>query len=225
MRTKETSSDQLPVQHLVIGMGEIGQGLAEVLSCNGIDKDNPVVTANVIHICIPYDDQFVESVCDYTKQTKAGLVVIHSTVPVGTTSRCGNIAVHSPIRGKHPHLAKGIRTFVKFFGGERAIEAAQIFSDLGIPVQVTEKSENTEAMKLWDTEIFREAVLLNKRIYQYCKEHDLDFDLVYTQANESYNAGYAALGHPEFVKYVLQYMDGPIGGHCIEPNSKLLHKK
>ena len=30
MRNKEVGSDQSPVQHLVIGVDEIGQGLAEV---------------------------------------------------------------------------------------------------------------------------------------------------------------------------------------------------
>lgn len=212
-------------KHLVIGMGEIGTGLSEVLRCDGIDINDQVPKADIIHICFPYSDQFIELVQKYQHDTEASLIIIHSTVPVGTTSKCGEGAVHSPVRGKHPHLAEGIKTFVKFFGGGRAEEVAAYFSTLGVETVTTEKPENTEAMKLWDTEIYREAILLNKRIYQYCEENGLDFDIVYTLANKTYNDGYAKLGHPEFTKYVLKYIDGPIGGHCLEPNHKLLNKK
>jgi len=214
----------MTTKHLVIGMGEIGIGLAEVLQCNGIDKNDAVSKADVIHICFPYSDQFVESVQQYKTHTEAGLIVIHSTIPIGTTSKCSKDAVHSPVRGRHPHLAEGIKTFVKFFGGKRAKEAAVYFSNLGIETVITEKSENTEAMKLWDTEIYREAILLNKRIHKYCEERGLDFDIVYTLANKTYNEGYTKLGHPEFTKYVLKYMEGSIGGHCLEPNHRILDK-
>lgn len=209
-------------KHLVIGMGEIGASLAEVLQCDGIDKNDNVPKVDIIHICFPYSNQFVEVVQKYKNDTEARLIVIHSTVPVGTTSKCGEDAVHSPMRGKHPKLAAGIKAFVKFFGGQRAEEAAVHFSTLGVETVVTAKSENTEAMKLWDTEIYREAILLNKRIHQYCEEYGLDFDIVYTLANKTYNDGYTKLGHPEFTKYVLKYVEGPIGGHCLEPNHKLL---
>ena len=211
-------------KHLVIGMGEIGTGLAEVLQCDGIDKNDKVPNADIIHICFPYSDQFVELVQKYKYDTGASLIVIHSTVPVGTTSKCGEKAVHSPVRGKHPHLAEGIKTFVKFFGGERAKEAAAHFSAFGVETVTTEKPENTEAMKLWDTEIYREAILLNKRIHQYCEEHGLDFDIAYTLASKTYNDGYTKLGHPEFTKYVLKYVEGPIGGHCLEPNHLMLNQ-
>lgn len=209
-------------KHLVIGMGEVGTGLSEVLQCNGIDKNDEIPEADIVHICFPYSDRFIELVRNYKHDTGAHLVIIHSSVPVGVTSKCGDDVVHSPVRGKHPHLAKGIRTFVKFFGGRRAEEAASYFSILGIETITTRQSENTEAMKLWDTELYREAILLNKRIHRYCQESGLDFDIVYTLANKTYNDGYAKLGCPEFTKYILKYVEGTIGGHCLESNHKLL---
>ena len=211
-------------KHLIIGMGEIGTSLAEVLECNGIDKGDEVPRADIIHICFPYSDQFVDLVKKYKTDTEAGLVVIHSTVPIGTTNKCSSDAVHSPMRGKHPRLAEGIKIFVKFFGGQRDEEVASYFSSLGIETITTTKAENTEAMKLWDTEIYREAILLNKRIHQYCEEHGLDFDLVYTLANKTYNDGYAKLGRPEYTEYVLKYIDGPISGHYLEPNHLMLNQ-
>jgi hypothetical protein len=77
-------------------------------------------------------------------------------------------------------------------------------------------------MKLWDTEQYREAVLLEKRIKAYCDKYNFDFDIIYTDANRTYNEGYELLGHPEYKKYILKHMDGPIGGHCLEANHKLL---
>lgn len=210
------------MKHLVIGMGEVGRGVATVLGCPGIDKGDAIPEAEVIHICFPFSSDFVSQVHDYVEKTNAKLAIIHSTVQIGTTRACGDFAVHSPIRGKHPHLAESIKTFVKFFGGVRAEEAARYFSDLGIRVVTTLKPENTEAMKLWDTTIFREAILLNKKIYQFCEKHKLDFNIVYTIANETYNEGYAQLGSPQFAKFILKYVDGPIGGHCVEPNYQLL---
>ena len=37
-----------------------------------------------------------------------------------------------------------------------------------------------------------------------------------------YNEGYEKLGEPQFKKYVLEYMPGPTGGHCVNPNHKIL---
>lgn len=214
------------MKNLVIGLGEVGGAVTEVLQCEGIDKDvHNIPQAEVIHVCFPYSESFIQTVQKYREHTQAQLVVIHSTVPVGTCTQIGADVVHSPIRGKHPKLAESIRTFVKFFGGSRAKDAAQIFSDKGVQAQITDRSENTEALKLWDTEIYREAILLNKKIHQYCVENGLDFDIVYTQANATYNEGYSKLGFPQFTKYVLKYMDGPIGGHCVDPNHILLNRK
>ena len=214
------------VKNLVLGLGEVGSSVREVLGCEGIDKDvQNIPQADVIHVCFPYSEKFVDIVNNYALQTQAQLIIVHSTVPVGTCKSIGEHVVHSPIRGKHPRLAESIRTFVKFFGGPRAQEAAQIFIDKGVRTLTSARAENTEAMKLWDTEIYREAILLNKKIHQYCVDNGLDFDIVYTQANSTYNEGYSKLGFPEYTKYVLKYVEGPIGGHCVDPNHILLNKK
>lgn len=178
---------------------------------------------NVIHICIPYNEKFEAAVRVYIEQYLAphqGLVIIHSTVPVGTSAKFN--AVHSPIRGIHPNLASGIRTFEKYFGGPRAAEAADIFHGLGISCPITEKSENTEAMKLWDTTYYGWNIVFEKAVKAYCDKHGLDFDIVYTQANRGYNEGYAALGMDNVQRPVLKHYPGKIGGHCVIPNAELL---
>lgn len=205
---------------LVIGLGEVGQAVQKVLECPGIDKGDEVPQAKVIHVCIPYLENFVEVVREYQRKTGAYLTVIHSTVAVGTSDKLG--AVHSPIRGVHPHLEEGVRTFVKFFGGGQALEASRLFAEKGVKVKIVKDARTSEALKLWDTEQYRRAILLNKEIYKWCEDNDIDFNDVYTEANKTYNSGYAELGRTEVMKPVLKYVEGPIGGHCLEPNHKIL---
>lgn len=214
--------------HLVIGSkGQVGSALLEVLSSGhkvtGIDLGSPEVGKfDVVHICIPYNTHFEPAVCVYLQKhlKQGGLPIIHSTVAVGTSAKFN--AVHSPIRGIHPNLADGIRTFEKLFGGPRAVEAAEFFRALGIGTIVTDKAENTEAMKLWDTTYYGWNIVFEKAVKQYCDENGLDFDIVYTQANLGYNAGYAQLGKLQYVRPVLKHSQGKIGGHCVVPNARIL---
>ena len=113
------------MKHLVIGLGEVGSSLLHVLSrkldATGIDNGNVLHERfDAVHICFPYSKKFLGAVKNYKEQylRKGGVCVIHSTVPIGTSRACG--ALHSPIRGIHPHLEKGILTFTKYIGGKNA---------------------------------------------------------------------------------------------------------
>lgn len=208
---------------LVIGTGEVGQAILAVLGCYGTDRSDGASLEKkfrVLHICFPYSDTFVQDVASYYNFYEAELVIVHSTVPVGTCDPEGWI--HSPIRGVHPDLELGVRTFVKFFGGARAHEAAALFRDKGIKCMTSPDAKDMEALKLWDTTIYGWNILIEKAIRNYCEVHGLDFGTVYTLANATYNEGYALLGKPQFSKYVLKDFPGPIGGHCVLPNLDLL---
>ena len=122
----------------------------------------------------------------------------------------------------HPYLAQGIETFVKFLGGEKASEIANYFRKAGIKIMLFDKSETTEAMKLFDTEYYRTCIEFAQRVKKYCDKNNLNFHEVYTLGNQTYNEGYFELGYPEFVRPVLQPIMTPIGGHCIITNSKLI---
>lgn len=211
------------MRNLVIGLGQIGTAIQAILGCDGYDpfKDQTAEGKyEVLHICFPYSESFNEDVIAYSEMFEGEYIIIHSTVPVGTARKLD--AVSSPCRGIHPHLEEGIRTFVKFFGGKEAVLTADIFFDKGIDVISVVDSDSVEAMKLWDTTIYGLNIVLEKEIYRYCKEHRLDFDLVYKWANTTYNDGYEKLKRPEYKKYILEHKDGPIGGHCIIPNCDLM---
>lgn len=215
------------MQHLVIGLGEVGSAVKEILKCHGLDfnKDSSANGGpyDMIHICFPYSDSFVLSVKNYQNLFKARYVVIHSTVPLGTCDP--HHWIHSPIRGIHPNLVEGIKTFTKYFGGVNAEVAAHEFAEKKITTLVTTKASHTEALKLWDTTQYGVMIALQKEIYAYCNRHDLPFDLVYKHANMSYNEGYTKLEKPEVVRPYLDQKDGPIGGHCVMPNAMIIREQ
>lgn len=215
------------LKHLVIGGGEVGSAIASILNApihnpaKGVEQQ--VFSTRFLHICIPYSPRFIRIVKEYRLKFKARKIVVHSSVPIGT---CISInATHSPIRGVHPNLVGGIKTFVKYFGGPNAAEASKEFRKLGIRTETVRSSKTTEALKLWDTTQYGLAILLNKYIHQWCEENSVDFNTVYTHANMTYNTGYSRMNRMEVVRPYLNYVKGPIGGHCVLPNAKLLDKK
>jgi len=207
---------------LVLGIGQVGTAIAKILGCEGIDKGDIAIHKHYkfLHICFPFKEDFVEQVKIYQEQYTPDYTICHSTVPVGTSRRCN--MVHSPVRGKHPDLEKGIRTFTKYFGGSDAYVCAELFKEKGIKVLTTPNPEDTESAKLFDTLIYGINILLEKEIYKFCQDNSLNFDLVYTDFSKTYNSGYEELGHPQYKKYILKHIDGPLGGHCVQNNAEFL---
>lgn len=209
---------------LIVGFGEIGRGLYKIVGGDyfdimGEDKMSHE-KYDVLHICFPYSDRFAIEVEMYCDLWEPKLVIVHSTVPVGTCDSLG--VVHSPVRGVHPHIDKGIKTFVKYVGGKNAKQAAEYLGKFGVKTYICKHAKETEALKLWDTTQYGIMILLNKEIHNWCENNGIDFGVVYTHANMTYNAGYTKLGRHEVVRPYLKYMKGKIGGHCVVPNSKLL---
>lgn len=233
------NTSKAPVS-LIIGAGEIGKGLFEVLegSYKGSlfirDIEEPQdrqseVSVDILHICFPYFEGFVEAIQKYdVRYGFPRAIVIHSTVPVGTTEKIGENAVHSPVRGKHPRLAEGIRTFVKFFGGTDQCTTQfveQYFARAGVRTLILSSSRATEMGKLMETTQYGWFIALAKEIKRVCEEQDLNFSEVYTLQNMTYNDGYQRLGMDHFVRPILTPVDGPIGGHCVVENCALMENR
>ena len=207
------------MKHLVCGVGEIGSALKSILDCDGHDlRLNMLGTGDydILHICFAYTNNFEQEVETLKKQYNAKYVCVHSTVPIGTCKKLG--ACHSPVRGKHPNLKKSILTFEKYVAGKDAEIIAKELEKYGINTKVVEDSNNTEAGKLFDLMQYGIAILLNKDIWDQCQKLGLDFDVVYTEFNGSYNDGYEALEEWQFVRPILEHIEGAIGGHCIAQN-------
>ena len=155
----------------------------------------------------------------YQKRFQPEYTVIHSTVPVGTSSRLG--AHHSPVRGMHPDLAESMRTFATYLAPGNGW-LAHYFMEARMEVMFGYKPEETEAGKLWELAGYAWSIMLEKEMHRYCEEHRLDFDVVYRSFTETYNQGYEDLGQGHVRRPVLKQVDGPIGGHCVIPGVEML---
>jgi UDP-N-acetyl-D-mannosaminuronate dehydrogenase len=182
-----------------------------------------------MHICIPYSKKFTKIVLENIKNYNPKLVIIHSTVPVGTTKRIFNKyphIVHSPIRGVHPNLFEGIKTFIKYIGSDDAkvgLEAYNHLHSLGIHCATVENSKTTELGKLLDTTYYGACIAFHGLANKLCKRFGLKFDDVMTDFNYTYNEGYRKLGKLNVNRPVLQPpQNNTIGGHCVIPNAMIL---
>jgi len=211
-------------KHLVIGLGEVGSALAEVFGSDKEDKFKNIKSKekqyDFLHIAFPFSKDFIKDVKKYIKKYKPKYTIIHSTVPIGVSQKLG--ALHSPIRGVHPHLVKSIKTFKKFVGGKNSRVVAKEFKKFKINCICVDNSRDTEGLKLWDTTQYGVFIMLNKEIYKFCKRNGLNFNTVYTLANKTYNEGYLKMSRHEVVRPYLKYMEGKIGGHCVLSNAKIL---
>ena len=218
--------------HVIIGAGQVGQGLNHVLIR---DPDNvvwlrdvepvdvPVHWPEVIHIAFPWTETFDQDVQSYQAEYMPDLTIIHSTVPVGTSRKLG--AVHSPIRGRHPYLTSSILKFTKYFGGVDfgADVAAKYFDACGVyRVVVVDQPETTEVGKMLELLHYGVIIRMQQIFYDYCEEVGADPDIAYRDFATTYNEGYTEFHDDYVVRPVIKPMSGPIGGHCVRQGSGML---
>ena len=213
---------------LIVGYGEVGQALGEVLGTRhrvsvydtvSHPGNDPVLPVDVLHICFPWSPAFQPQVIGYQDRYRPFHTVVHSTVPVGTCDAVD--AHHSPVRGQHPRLAEAILTFTTYLAPGNAYLRAY-FQEAGMKVELVAKSQETEAGKHWERAGYAWNIMLEKRIHEYCQAKGLDFDVVYKGFAETYNQGYAEMGMENVRRPVLKHVPGPIGGHCVVPGAALL---
>ncbi|RLG89182.1 MAG: GDP-mannose dehydrogenase [Thermoprotei archaeon] len=224
---------------LVLGLGEVGRAMYEIISESnkyntyGYDTDPSrtihkldeiPVPIDIIHICYPYRDEesFISISTNYIKRFRPRLVIIDSTVAVGTTEtlyrKTNTLIVHSPIRGKHPYLKEHIRFWTKYIGpinNEAGKLAKEYFESLGLKVKVLSSPRETELGKLLET-TYRALLIAwwqeMHRIAHYLGVNFLEaIDIVIDT-------------HKVLRDRPIYYPDY-IGGHCLIPNAKILLKK
>ena len=222
----------------IVGHGQVGQAVAKLYSETDTTKTwfsfdkiqiydpyqgmlDDISDVDILNVCIPYTKDFVSIVKDLP--TPNWYTVIHSTVPVGTTEKFGHKFLHSPVRGVHPNLYEGLKTFVKFIGGDEQLAEAYSghLKSLGVETHICKDAKTTELSKLADTTYYGLCIAFTSDMKKLCDEYDLDFMEVMTKYNNTYNEGYKKLGKPKVVRPVL-YPTDKIGGHCVIPNAKLL---
>lgn len=225
----------------ILGYGEVGKAIGLLYSQRQIRfyvrdltiSNGDISETSVLNVCIPYVNQqgFVDAVSKAITDSGAKLVIIHSTVAVGTTRHLSELfkqtpIVHSPVRGVHPNLYEGLLTFPKLIGSvsEEATKLAkQHLFELGVYSHSCRNPETPELAKLLDTTYYGACIAFHGEAAAACKAFDADFEDAMTFFNETYNAGYTALGKKNVVRPVLYPPKEKIGGHCVVPNAVILN--
>lgn len=219
---------------LIIGYGEIGQAVHEVICPDAIIKDITMKgkrVANqieVMHICFPPSDKFVEQVWDYIVRYEPKYVAIWSTVPIGTTKKIGKRVIHTPIEGVHPLLAKSIKNMTRWVGYNNKTSAKffeEYFKERKLNVKLVPNTDCTEALKLLSTTEYGINIEFARYKKKVADAIGMDFELT-KEWNQSYNQLYKELGLArKFQKFVLDPPEGKLGGHCILPNYRILKEQ
>lgn len=224
---------------LIIGLGEVGGSLRDVLApvygpkvfCR--DKEEPKdamkwpINFGIMHVAMNYSDGFEEAVIEYARRYDPEIISILTTTPPGT---CENIEAtlgiptcHSTTRGLHPALVEGMRAIPKHVGGrdpERSL-LEQHFNNAGIETVGVNSSRATELLHILNNVHYGINLMFADEAARLCREYGVDFTqyLYYTMTN---NRGYIAMGHDSKVRPVLTPPNGKIGGHCVNYSANLI---
>jgi len=231
---------------IVVGKGEVGSSLLKALKKKNRtikaidikDKDFSKALNNskclTLHITIPYfKKDFILYCLKYIKFFEPRLVIIHSSVPVGTTDELISktkkkiksdelMIVHSPVRGQHPNLTESLLYFVKYIGTEN--EKAYLEAKKELAPMKTKWFNNTKATelgKLLCTSYYGVIISWHREMKKMCDKFGVNFEEAVTDVNTTYNSGYKKF-RPNVIRPTLYPPVGAIGGHCVVPNAKLL---
>ena len=227
---------------VLIGFGEVGSALHVVLSerhpfaivdparaCSPSLGEAP--QSDWMHVAIPYSESFISTVVEYVRKFNPSHLVLHSTVPIGTTRKIEREAdyiptFYSPVRGRHPNLSAALRRFPKYFAssisGQMDDEFVIYFANAGIQTRKAPSFEVLEYAKLMETTTF--GIILTAWMEMETQVSKMHGD---KQTNLSMLKNFLFEKRKVYdgdigIFPVLDLVRGPIGGHCISSNYELL---
>jgi len=212
---------------LVIGLGEVGSALSQVLKRRGVVLEHNIERREfaepigVMHLCFPFTQQseFEAAALAYIERFKPELTIINSTVIPGTSRAIAERAsvplAYSPVRGKHAGMTADLLRYRKFVAGIDAASenrAAEHFRAAGMTIQCIDKLETLELAKLGETTYFGVLIAFAQQLNRYANCVGGDYEQAMTFLEEI-----------DFLPRT-RYFPGFIGGHCVIPNIQLLRK-
>ena len=238
-------SDNLVTENvLVVGLGEIGRTLFEIIAESkiffvyGLDIDKTKMLEigqnqneisskiDVMHVCIPCKNQqkFLEVTSLYAKQFNPKLIIINSTVLPGTTRKLYEkyncLVAHSPVRGVHEnldHMKWEMKRWTKYVGGvnlKSAEAACRHFEKIGLKVKKLKSCTESELAKLFETTYRAWMIACFQEMHRISTNASGDFVDIIDFLEDTHRV---RLDRPIM-------FPGYISGHCLIPNTELLLK-
>jgi len=218
---------------LIVGLGEIGTALSEIikdhskylLQTRDLTEHHIVLPIDIMHICYPWTETFIETTVNYMTRYKPKLTIIESTVLPQTTRMLWDLThkmpiVHSPVRGSHKeNIKSGLLRYTKFIGGicdnKYTRQAEHYYQTLGLKTCVCKNSLTTEFIKILSTTYYGLLITWWQEIRRISNK----FRLSENEIRQWFltNTLESNFQHTRPIMY-----PGKIGGHCVLPNLNLL---
>jgi len=186
---------------IVLGYkGEIGNAIKKIFKSNiGIDinkceinnieydlnESNKIKWNNyecILHITIPFTDNYIDIVEKQIKKINPKLTLIHTTCASGTTRKLFEKTklpiVHVPINGKHPDVIDDIKNYTLFVGSIKESHgqmACEYIEWHGLKTYLCESPEITELSKIASTELIRVNIEFYQQMKEKIKEKNLNW--------------------------------------------------
>lgn len=215
---------------LIVGNGQIGQGMQEILSRHHEVhirdiQAYPLEDVEMLHICYPDSLYFVKDTREYIREYNPKITIIHSSIAPRKTSECGPNVVHVPVRGRHPNLGKNIPAFPLFVGSnnKEAVQSVVAYLE-GCNLVATPVFDSvaTEMVKLLSNIHMGLEIAWRQEVKRILEQYAID-PLVYERWEDSYNEGYRFTNDEQLIRPRLK--PDPIGGHCILECTEILGKQ
>jgi len=228
---------------VVVGLGEIGSPLLKLFSKHekiiGYDTDTKLMNTKkfnkfaelptlFLHIAIPVTKKFDSNLIQIYKKFHPECIVIHSTIPPGTTEKIQKKLpcplIYSATRGVHKRMLKDIKRYTKFFAisnnAPKKQWAIKTFSKKmkihGVKTKQMSKPETLELAKiLCDTSYLGWLINYSQITNVITKNYNVNYDEMWTFSDEIHKI----LGNRP------KMYPGYIGGHCVIPNLDLINNQ
>ena len=230
-------------KNVVAGLGEIGHPILKLISKEsltvGYDINEKLINQKQIskyedlptrflHVCIPFNDNFIVNTISLYKKFKPEIIVIHSTISPGTTKKIQKKlaipVIYSATRGIHRRMLSDLKRYTKFFSVEpnapHAKWASSNFQKLMKNCKVkTKKMTNPLTLELAkivvDTSYYGWLINYAQLSNMIAIENQVNYDEMWLFSDEIH----------KFLGNRPKMYPGVIGGHCVIPNLKLMHNQ
>ena len=225
---------------IVVGLGEIGFPIYRIISkvfpTYGYDKNTDLLpkinkkfefhSTRFLHVCIPYNKNFVFNVIKLNKKFLPETIVIHSTIKPGTTrniqKKLSIPVIYSATRGVHKRMLSDLKKYTKFFAFDKTIPNSIVSSRLYTKLMKksgikTKKMSNTVTLELskiiCDTSYYGWLINYAQISKIITDKFSVDYDEMWSFSDEIH----------KFLGNRTKLFPGFIGGHCVIPNLELLN--
>jgi len=230
-------------KNVVAGLGEIGKPIMKLLEkkTETIGYDiNPnlmnlkkfekykEIQTSFLHVCTPYNSQFIENVLLLSRRFKPKIIVIHSTISPYTTRKIQSKlllpVIYSPTRGVHKRMMYDLKRYEKFFALDKKTpkakwaiaEYSKLMKLCGIKTKNMSNPLTLELAKIIvDTSYYGWLINYSQLSNIIAKKFNVDYDEMWSFSDEIH----------KFLGNRPKMFPGFIGGHCVIPNLTLIEDK